>query len=169
MGYVSGYPVGAKLTAKLREQKLISRIEGERLVAFTTSSDPIFLLGAVSVGFFRDASLGLILALAHYGSGLMVGLLMSFHGRKEQKTPTQDPTKVVLTPLCSSKTRIRQNTCRTPCDVRSPAQGWTELRGTVKRSDPILATAYYCRRGSGCILQRANGAACPCRNPALTI
>lgn len=87
MGYVSGYPVGAKLTAKLREQNLISRVEGERLVAFTTSSDPIFLLGAVSVGFFRDASLGLILALAHYGSGLIVGLLMSFHGRKEQRSP----------------------------------------------------------------------------------
>lgn len=81
MGYVSGYPVGAKLTAKLREQKMISRVEGERLVAFTTSSDPIFLLGAVSVGFFHDASLGLVLALAHYGGGLIVGLLMSFHGR----------------------------------------------------------------------------------------
>lgn len=60
---------------------MISRIEGERLVAFTTSSDPIFLLGAVSVGFFHDASLGLVLALAHYGGGLIVGLLMSFHGR----------------------------------------------------------------------------------------
>lgn len=83
MGYVSGYPVGARLTAKLREQELISRVEGERLVAFTTSSDPIFLLGAVSVGFFHDASLGLILALAHYGGGLIVGLLMSFHGRRE--------------------------------------------------------------------------------------
>ncbi|XMB28957.1 sporulation integral membrane protein YlbJ [Paenibacillus sp. BR2-3] len=83
MGYVSGYPVGARLTAKLREQNLVSRIEGERLVAFTTSSDPIFLLGAVSVGFFHDASLGLILALSHYGGGLIVGLLMSFHGRKE--------------------------------------------------------------------------------------
>lgn len=81
MGYVSGYPVGAKLTAKLREQQLVSRAEGERLVAFTTSSDPIFLLGAVSVGFFHDASLGLVLALAHYGGGLIVGLLMSFHGR----------------------------------------------------------------------------------------
>lgn len=67
MGYVSGYPVGAKLTAKLREQGLVNRVEGERLVAFTTSSDPIFLLGAVSVGFFHDASLGLVLALAHYG------------------------------------------------------------------------------------------------------
>lgn len=81
MGYVSGYPVGAKLTAKLREQGMISKVEGERLVAFTTSSDPIFLLGAVSVGFFHDASLGLILALAHYGGGFIVGLLMSFHGR----------------------------------------------------------------------------------------
>lgn len=84
MGYVSGYPVGAKLTAKLREQQLVSRAEGERLVAFTTSSDPIFLLGAVSVGFFHDASLGLVLALAHYGGGLIVGLLMSFHGRGDK-------------------------------------------------------------------------------------
>ncbi|WP_054942938.1 sporulation integral membrane protein YlbJ [Paenibacillus ihuae] len=84
MGYVSGYPVGAKLTAKLREQQLISRVEGERLVAFTTSSDPIFLLGAVSVGFFHDASLGLVLALSHYGGGLIVGLLMAFHGRQDK-------------------------------------------------------------------------------------
>ncbi|AIQ54703.1 sporulation integral membrane protein YlbJ [Paenibacillus sp. FSL R7-0331] len=89
MGYVSGYPVGAKLTAKLREQQLVSRAEGERLVAFTTSSDPIFLLGAVSVGFFHDASLGLVLALAHYGGGLIVGLLMSFHGRGDKYTDPQ--------------------------------------------------------------------------------
>ncbi|UQZ33329.1 sporulation integral membrane protein YlbJ [Paenibacillus sp. PK3_47] len=87
MGYVSGYPVGAKLTAKLREQQLISRVEGERLVAFTTSSDPIFLLGAVSVGFFHDASLGLVLALAHYGGGLIVGFLMSFYGRRDKEAP----------------------------------------------------------------------------------
>ncbi|OBZ09607.1 sporulation integral membrane protein YlbJ [Bacillus sp. FJAT-27264] len=87
MGYVSGYPVGAKLTAKLREQNLITRLEGERLVAFTTSSDPIFLLGAVSVGFFHDASLGLILAISHYGGGLLVGLLMSLHGRRTESPP----------------------------------------------------------------------------------
>ncbi|MEK3791428.1 sporulation integral membrane protein YlbJ [Paenibacillus sp. FSL R7-0204] len=90
MGYVSGYPVGAKLTAKLREQGMISRIEGERLVAFTTSSDPIFLLGAVSVGFFHDASLGLVLALAHYGGGFIVGLLMSFHGRGRPEEAAED-------------------------------------------------------------------------------
>ncbi|WP_151737181.1 sporulation integral membrane protein YlbJ [Paenibacillus tengchongensis] len=97
MGYVSGYPVGARLTAKLREQGMISRVEGERLVAATTSSDPIFLLGAVSVGFFRDASLGLTLALAHYGGGLIVGLLMAFHGRRddaEEKAKGQQQSAV---------------------------------------------------------------------------
>ncbi|RAR42052.1 sporulation integral membrane protein YlbJ [Paenibacillus sp. MDMC362] len=88
MGYVSGYPVGAKLTAKLWEQKMVNREEGERLVAFTTSSDPIFLIGAVSIGFFHDPKIGLLLALSHYGGGFLVGLIMRFHGRHGSKTAT---------------------------------------------------------------------------------
>ncbi|NIK76315.1 sporulation integral membrane protein YlbJ [Paenibacillus castaneae] len=81
MGYISGYPVGAKLTAQLWEQRLINRAEGERLVAFTTTSDPIFLIGAVSVGFFHNVALAPILAAAHYGGGLLIGFLMRFHDR----------------------------------------------------------------------------------------
>lgn len=81
MGLASGYPVGARLTAQLWEQRLVTREEGERLVAFTTSSDPIFLIGAVSVGLFQDASLAVILAVAHYGSSILLGLLMRFHGQ----------------------------------------------------------------------------------------
>ncbi|AOZ93528.1 sporulation integral membrane protein YlbJ [Paenibacillus crassostreae] len=80
MGYVSGYPIGAKLTAQLWEQKMINRDEGERLVAFTTSSDPIFLIGAVSIGFFHNPLIVPILAIAHYGGGFLVGILMRFHG-----------------------------------------------------------------------------------------
>lgn len=87
MGYASGYPVGAKLTSQLREQKLITRAEGERLVSFTTSSDPIFLIGAVSVGFFGHAGIALTLAAAHYGSGLLLGLFMRFHDSKAPATP----------------------------------------------------------------------------------
>ena len=87
MGFAAGYPVGAKLTAQLWEQKLVNREEGERLVAFTTSSDPIFLIGAVSIGFFHDASLAIILAIAHYGGSFLIGLIMRFHGRKSLPTP----------------------------------------------------------------------------------
>lgn len=81
MGYISGYPVGARLTAQLWAQRLINRTEGERLVAFTTTSDPIFLIGAVSVGFFQNAAVAPILAAAHYGGGLVIGLLMRYHDR----------------------------------------------------------------------------------------
>lgn len=91
MGFAAGYPVGARLTSQLWDQKLVNREEGERLVAFTTSSDPIFLIGAVSIGFFHDASLAMILAVAHYGGSIVIGLLMRFHGRKS--LPTLQETK----------------------------------------------------------------------------
>ncbi|MGW9527916.1 sporulation integral membrane protein YlbJ [Paenibacillus terrae] len=86
----SGYPIGAKLTAKLWEQKWITRIEGERLVAFTTSSDPIFLIGAVSVGFFHQPEIAVVLGAAHYGGVLIIGLLMRFHGSCSGGADTHD-------------------------------------------------------------------------------
>ncbi|CAI6083407.1 Sporulation integral membrane protein YlbJ [Paenibacillus sp. JJ-100] len=81
----SGYPTGAKLTAQLWEQKLVTREEGERLVAFTTSSDPIFMIGAVSVGFFHNTSIAPILVASHYSAAFLVGVLMRFHGQSTAK------------------------------------------------------------------------------------
>lgn len=95
MGYASGYPVGAKLTTRLRLQRLITREEGERLIAFTTSSDPIFLIGAVSIGFFGDARLAATIAVAHYGTTFLIGLLMRFHAPNASMSP--------LSPLDTSK------------------------------------------------------------------
>lgn len=91
ISYASGYPIGAKLTAKLWEKKQITRDEGERLVAFTTTSDPIFLIGAVSVGFFQLPAVAVMLAIAHYGAGLIVGLLMRFHGKKDSTAESDQP------------------------------------------------------------------------------
>ncbi|MBB6670891.1 nucleoside recognition domain-containing protein [Cohnella nanjingensis] len=82
MGFASGYPVGAKLTSRLMEQRLLNREEGERLVAMTTSSDPIFLIGAVSIGFFGRADIAPVLAAAHYGGAMLVGLAMRRSGMR---------------------------------------------------------------------------------------
>ncbi|OXM17307.1 sporulation integral membrane protein YlbJ [Paenibacillus herberti] len=93
MGYLSGYPVGARLTSQLWDQRLINKVEGERLVAITTSSDPIFLIGAVSVGFFHQAAIAPVLAAAHYGGSLLIGLLMRFHGREESTSDARSTSK----------------------------------------------------------------------------
>ncbi len=84
MGFASGYPMGAKLTTRLREQNLITRSEGERLVSFTSTSDPLFLFGAIAVGFFHNVKLGAFLAIVHYLSSIIVGFIMSFHERKRE-------------------------------------------------------------------------------------
>ncbi|WP_202076904.1 sporulation integral membrane protein YlbJ [Caldalkalibacillus salinus] len=91
MGLASGHPMGAKLTVQLREQGLVSRIEGERLVSFTGTSGPLFMFGAVSVGFFQDVTLGIIIALCHYIATLLVALLMRYHGYRDQPSEERRP------------------------------------------------------------------------------
>ncbi|OLP66566.1 Sporulation integral membrane protein YlbJ [Bacillus pumilus] len=76
MGMASGFPSGAKLTTRLRQEGQLTRIEAERLVSFTNSSNPLFIFGAVAVGFFHHAALGIVLACAHYLGNLAVGVTM---------------------------------------------------------------------------------------------
>ncbi|KOC24411.1 sporulation integral membrane protein YlbJ [Bacillus velezensis] len=92
MGMASGNPAGAKLTARLRQDKQISRVEAERLVSFTNSSNPLFIFAAVAVGFFHNASLGILLASAHYLGNIAVGLTMRSYGRKEEAAYTGKKT-----------------------------------------------------------------------------
>jgi sporulation integral membrane protein YlbJ len=82
MGFASGYPVGARLTSQLWDSRLVGRSESERLIAFTTTADPIFLIGAVAVGFFGDPTLAPILALSHYGGAVLLGLLLRLRSRE---------------------------------------------------------------------------------------
>jgi sporulation integral membrane protein YlbJ len=110
MGMASGYPAGAKITARLRQEDQLTKIEAERLVSFTNSSNPLFIFGAVSVGFFNNAKLGIILAVAHYLGNISVGLIMRFHGKKEpkrRKVPTRYSIRAAFSAL--HRTRIQDN------------------------------------------------------------
>lgn len=84
MGLASGNPAGAKLTARLRLEKKITKSEAERLVSFTSSANPLFIFGAVSVGFFQNPALGILLALAHYLGNITVGIFMRFYIKDEK-------------------------------------------------------------------------------------
>ncbi len=83
MGMASGYPAGARWTTDLYKNGQVTRTEAERLVAFTNASSPLFIFGAVAVGFFHDAGLGILIASAHYGGNFIIGILMRFYKRKD--------------------------------------------------------------------------------------
>ncbi|WP_163579661.1 sporulation integral membrane protein YlbJ [Gracilibacillus saliphilus] len=84
MGMASGYPSGAKFTARLRQENQLSKTEAERLVSFTNASNPLFIIGAVSIGFFHDHKLGILLAITHYTSNFFVGICMRFYKYHER-------------------------------------------------------------------------------------
>ncbi len=110
MGMASGYPAGAKLTARLRQEEQLSKVEAERLVSFTNCSNPLFIFGAVSVGFFYNAKLGIILAAAHYLGNFTVGIIMRFHGKNNSPSTNQNVKFSIKNALRElHRTRIREN------------------------------------------------------------
>jgi len=78
MGFTSGFPIGAVLSKRLFEEKLLTNEETERLVSFTNNSSPLFIIGAVGVGMLGSAQLGYLLAISHYTANLLVGFLWRF-------------------------------------------------------------------------------------------
>jgi sporulation integral membrane protein YlbJ len=91
MGLAAGYPMDAVIAARFRKLNLCNRVEGERLLAFTNTADPLFIFGAVAVGMFGMPALGAVLALAHYVSALGVGLIFRFYGRRVPSSGEEKP------------------------------------------------------------------------------
>ncbi|WP_058486335.1 sporulation integral membrane protein YlbJ [Defluviitalea phaphyphila] len=83
MGLISGYPVGAKITADLRSKKQITQVEAQRLISFSNNSGPLFILGSVSVGILSSPEIGCFLLLIHYLSSLSVGILFRFYKKEK--------------------------------------------------------------------------------------
>lgn len=86
MGITSGYPVGAKITAGMREENLLTKTESERLLSFTNNSGPLFIIGAVAVGMFKMPELGLLLLTCHILASITVGIIFRFYGRSNEST-----------------------------------------------------------------------------------
>jgi len=78
MGIISGYPTGAKIVTDLREKGLCTKEEGERLLAFTNNSGPLFIIGTIGITLFGNTLIGVLLLITHILASLTVGFLFRF-------------------------------------------------------------------------------------------
>lgn len=85
LGLVGGYPIGAKTAADLHRAGLISRDEGERLLAFCNNSNPVFLISVLGSGVFGSFRAGVWLWLIHILSALLTGLLFRGSGKSPRR------------------------------------------------------------------------------------
>ena len=79
LGFIGGYPVGARSALTLYESGQCTKTEAERLLAFCNNSGPAFIFGVVGAGVFGSGALGLLLYLVHMAASLLVGLLFRFY------------------------------------------------------------------------------------------
>lgn len=75
IGLCGGYPLGAAYVSDMAQRGAISRREGERLLGFCNNSGPAFIIGAVGVGTFASARVGIYLYAIHAVSAILTGII----------------------------------------------------------------------------------------------
>lgn len=81
MSILCGYPVGAKLIEDFYEKGLIDEEEAKRILPLSSTSGPIFVIGAVGAGLLNDARLGVLIYVSHIISMLFSAIIL----RKKKK------------------------------------------------------------------------------------
>ena len=101
LGFCSGFPSGASITASLRRKNEITRAEGERMICFTNNAGPLYISVAVAGGLLHCPKAAIILAIVHYGGNLLIGILLGLGARKRKRSERQK--EIVSAPAAASE------------------------------------------------------------------
>lgn len=72
---ISGYPIGAKLICDLYKSGKITTRQAEKYCTFTSTSGPLFIVGAVAIGAYGNKYYGFIMLISHVLSSCLVGII----------------------------------------------------------------------------------------------
>ncbi|MBZ4663805.1 MAG: hypothetical protein JG776_1520 [Caloramator sp.] len=92
----SGYPAGAKVVKELIEAKKISPKEGERILTFSSTSGPLFIIGAVGAGMLKSNLLGYILYASHIIASVLNGIICNLFSKREKKDYIYEHKNTIL-------------------------------------------------------------------------
>lgn len=95
IGLISGYPTGGKIVSSMREQGLCTKDEGDRMLAFTNNSGPLFIISCVGISMFGDTKTGFLLLATHILSAITVGIILGKISAKNNNSGYSLSTKAV--------------------------------------------------------------------------
>jgi len=111
----AGYPAGASTTAKLREREALMPLEAERVLIVSHLCNPAVMITVIGVGFFHQITLGMFIAIIHYSSALLMGLMVRSTVDQDRCTRIYDSCRAPL------------DTCYAKCQTGSTG-GWAQIR-----------------------------------------
>lgn len=89
LGILSGYPMGAKITALLYEKRRISLEDVAHILVFSNNAGPLFLIGTIGTGFFGVPAFGYLLLLCSGLGAVASGILWRFLLKKRRNEKAQ--------------------------------------------------------------------------------
>jgi sporulation integral membrane protein YlbJ len=97
MSIISGYPMGGKIVSNLRKDNLITKTEAEKTLILASTSGPLFMLGAVTVGMLNNIKLAALILYPHYLAVITLGILFRFYKSKNNRIKiNKRPIKISL-------------------------------------------------------------------------
>lgn len=91
LSILSGFPSSAKYTKELYLNGEINDKEATKLLTFTHFSNPLFILGTLSITFLNNKEIGICILISHYIGNLFIGLIF-----RNYYISKKDTTKVSL-------------------------------------------------------------------------
>lgn len=76
LSLISGFPSNAINVRKLYDNKEISSKEAEHILSFTHFSNPLFILNTLSLFFFNNQRICIIIFFSHYLSNIILGIIL---------------------------------------------------------------------------------------------
>jgi sporulation integral membrane protein YlbJ len=112
MSIFSGYPSGAKITSSLIKSGQITSDEGQRILSFSSTSGPLFIIGAVGTGMLKSVSAGYLLFISHLLGAILNGIIYNivFHKTPSNKSSNRfafsktpmEPSQLIGSSISSS-------------------------------------------------------------------
>lgn len=75
MGMLSGFPSSAIYTKKILDEGLINNKDAMKILMFSHFSNPLFILGTLSIMFLNNKKAGLLILFTHYISNFIIAIL----------------------------------------------------------------------------------------------
>lgn len=96
MSIISGFPSNAKYTRELYLNGKLNKEEASKLLTFTHFSNPLFILGTVSVLFLKNKEIGFLILICHYLVNIIIGLIFRNYAPSKYKYEKTSIKKAIL-------------------------------------------------------------------------
>ncbi len=96
MSIISGIPSNAKYIRELYLNGDINTNEASKMLMFTHFSNPLFILGTVSILFLNNKEVGILILICHYITNIIIGVLFRNYYPTDEKVSKVNLKKAVI-------------------------------------------------------------------------